>query len=160
MFRLAIFLLAGVTICLPLIIRLTTRVLPTLRLRRAYSWLPVLAGVLIVVSTYLPSVHISSQTSTFQQHFVGGGMYSAVLYIYFMQLLNWRVHWLVAVFSLFAWVSAFGVANKLGEFALVELHLANIDTADADWDLLANTVGGFVGYALIYAPSRLGVARK
>jgi len=35
------------------------------------------------------------------------------------------------------------------EFALLELKLANIYTGDAYWDLLANTLGGFVGYGLL-----------
>jgi hypothetical protein len=101
------------------------------------------------VSIFLPNVHISDQTTTFQQHFVGGGMYSACLYLYAVQLFNWRLHWLVHLTVLFAWVSALGVANKLMEFAVLELHLAHIDTADAYWDLLANTLGGFAGYMLL-----------
>jgi hypothetical protein len=114
-----------------------------------------LAGVLIVVSTQLPNIHISTQTSTFQQHFVGGGIYSACLYLYIKQLLNWRVHWVIDLIVLFAWVSAFGVANKLVEFAFLKLGLAHIDTADAYWDLLANTMGGFFGYLLIYKPAHI-----
>lgn len=104
----------------------------------------------MVISTQLPNIHISNQTSTFQQHFVGGGMYSACVYIYAKQLFNWRPHWLIDLLALFAWVSAFGVANKLVEFAFLKLGLAHIDTADAYWDLLANTLGGFAGYLLLY----------
>lgn len=104
----------------------------------------------MVASTQLPAVHIAN-TTTFPQHFVGGGMYSACLYMYVKQVFGWRLHWVVDVLALFAWVSAFGVANKLAEFALLETGLANIYTGDAYWDLLANTLGGFVGYGLACA---------
>jgi hypothetical protein len=148
-FFLSLVLLAIITACLPYIVNYTNQLFPTIQLYEASGWLPVLAGVLMVVSTQLPNIHISNQTSTFQQHFVGGGMYSACLYVYAKQLFRWRLHWLVDLLALFAWVSAFGVANKMMEFALLELHLAHIDTADAYWDLLANTLGGFVGYLLL-----------
>jgi len=150
MFFLSIVLLAIATACLPVIVPFIHRLLPVIKLYPARSWLPVLAGFLIAISTQLPNIHISNQTTTFQQHFVGGGMYSACLYIYAKQLFNWRVHWFIDLCALFAWVSAFGVANKMIEFAFLELHLAHIDTADAYWDLLANTLGGFFGYLLLY----------
>jgi hypothetical protein len=72
------------------------------------------------------------------------------LYLYAKQLFGWRLHWLIDLLALFAWVSAFGVANKLAEFALLKLGLAHIYTGDAYWDLLANTLGGFTGYGLLY----------
>ncbi len=155
MFFLFIVLTALVTACLPLIVPYLPRIFPAVKIHPARSWLPVLAGVLIVISTQLPNIHISNQTTTFQQHFVGGGMYSAGLYIYAKQLFNWRLHWLVDLLVLFAWVSALGVANKMIEFAFLELHLAHIDTADAYWDLLANTLGGFAGYLLLYKSAKL-----
>jgi hypothetical protein len=150
MFFLFIVLLAIATACLPVIVPYVAKMFPAVKLHPARSWLPVVAGLLIVISTQLPNIHISNQTTTFQQHFVGGGMYSACLYMYAKQLLNWRLYWLVDLFALFAWVSAFGVANKMIEFTFLELRIAHIDTADAYWDLLANTLGGFVGYLLLY----------
>ena len=130
-----------------------------MEIHKACAWLPVLAGVLMVVSTQLPNIHISNQTSTFQQHFVGGGMYSACLYLYAKQLFRWRLNWLIDLLALFAWVSAFGVANKMMEFALLELHLAHINTADAYWDLLANTLGVFAGYLLLLLLRRSPLSR-
>lgn len=150
MFFLAIILLAIITACLPLIIPQIFKYFPTVKLYPAQYWLPIVAGILIVVSTQLPNIHISNQTSTFQQHFVGGGIYSACLYLYAKQLFKWRLHWFVDLLALFSWVSAFGIANKMVEFAFLELHLAHIDTADAYWDLLANSLGGFVGYLLFF----------
>lgn len=147
-------LLAVITALLPYLVRYIPRFFPTLKLHDARSWLPLVAGLLMILSTQLPNIHISNETSTFQQHFVGGGMYAACLYIYAKQLFQWQLHWLIDLVALFAWVSAFGVANKLVEFGFLKLGLAHIDTADAYWDLLANTLGGFVGYALLYAGAR------
>jgi hypothetical protein len=150
MFFLSIIFLALLTICLPLLVRFIPNVIPSIQLSKAPAWLPIAAGVFMVVSTRLPNIHISNQTTTFQQHFVGGGMYSACLYLYAKRLLNWRLYWLLDLITLFAFVSALGVANKLIEFAFLALHLAPIDTADAYWDLLANTLGGFVGYFFFF----------
>ena len=149
-FFLCVVLLGIVTACLPIIMKFTAKCMPNIKFYSGSSWLPILAGILIVVSTQLPNINISNQTSTFQQHFVGGGMYSACLYLYAKQIFNWKLYWLVDLLALFAWVSAFGVANKMMEFALLELHLANIYTGDAYWDLLANTLGGFIGYLLLF----------
>jgi len=132
-----------------------TRFFSKVKLHPANPWLPIVAGVLMVVSTLLPDIHISSETATFQQHFVGGGLYSAALYLYAKQLFGWKMHWFVDLLALFAWVSALGVANKLAEFALLKLGLVDISTGDAYWDLLANTLGGFVGYAALYAFARI-----
>jgi hypothetical protein len=103
----------------------------------------------MMLSPLLPDIHISSQTTTFQQHFIGGGLYSALLYVYCKQLFGWRLYWLYDVLALFAWVSALGVVNKLMEFTLLELGLVHLATADAYWDLLANTVGGLFGYMVL-----------
>lgn len=149
-FLLCILLLSVATACLPIIVRYISKLFPKINLHPANAWLPILAGVCMVVSTYLPNVHISDQTSTFQQHFVGGGLYSALLYFYFKQLFDWKLNWLLDLLALFAWVSALGVANKLIEFALLELGLAHIYTGDAYWDLLANTLGGFLGYLILF----------
>jgi hypothetical protein len=150
LFFLSIILLAAATACLPLIVKHGARFFPAIKFLPASSWLPVLAGVLMAISTQFPTIHISNETTTFQQHFIGGGLYTACLYLYAKQLFGWRLHWLVDLLALFAWVSAFGVANKLVEFALLKLGLAHIYTGDAYWDLLANTLGGFAGYGLLY----------
>lgn len=77
-------------------------------------------------------------------------MYSACLYLYAKRLFHWRLYWFLELISLFAFVSALGVANKLIEFAFLAFHLAHINTADAYWDLLANTLGSFVGYFFFF----------
>ena len=150
LFFLCILLLAVAIGGWPVIVRYVARFFPRMRLYPASTWLPILAGILMVVSTQLPIIHISGETTTFQQHFVGGGMYAACLYLYGKQLFGWRIPWLIDPLALFAWVSALGVANKLSEFALLKLGVAHIYTGDAYWDLLANTLGGFVGYLLLF----------
>jgi len=151
MFALLILLMAIGTAVLPLIVSEAARFFPRLKLQPGSPWLPIVAAALLLVSIALPDVHISKQTSTFQQHFVGGGMYSACLYLYAKRVFGWRPHWIIDMIFLFAWVSALGVANKLIEFAFLELRLVAIDTSDAYWDLFANTLGGFVGYFLLSA---------
>lgn len=150
LFSLLIVLLALATAFLPILLSYAWKFFPAATPQPASPWLPILAGILLVISIQLPDIHISNQTSTFQQHFVGGGMYSACLYLYAKQLGNWHLHGLPDLFALFAWVSALGVANKLMEFTLLEMHLVHINTGDAYWDLLANTTGGLVGYALFF----------
>ena len=154
MVLLATWLLASITICLPLVITQLSKIFPAFKPHPASAWSPVTAGLLMAVSVLLPDVHISAETTTFQQHFVGGGMYAACLYLYAKQLFGWRLHWIVDVLALFAWVSALGVANKLGEFFLLKAGLVHLDTTDAYWDLLANTLGGFAGYFLFFWKTR------
>jgi hypothetical protein len=115
--------------------------------------LPCFAAALFFVSFYLPDINISASTTTFQQHLVGGGMYSALLYIYFKRYLEWKLNPICDLIILFAWVSALGVINKLLEFSLSSLHLMTLDMSDAYWDLLANTVGAYTLYvpAIVFA---------
>lgn len=120
-----------------------------LAVHAAPLWLPILAAVCFGVAPLLPDVHISAQTNSFQEHFFGGGIYTALLYIYFTRLFGWRRHWVVALLALFAWTSALGVANELLEFALVKLNITYIDITDTSWDLVANTVGSLLTYTLL-----------
>lgn len=137
------------TALLPLWVRPVAKLFGITRFHSAPSWLPVAAGLVFFASFFLPDIHISVQTSTFQQHFVGGGFYVALLYVYCKQLFGWRLNALASLAVLFAWASAFGVANELLEFTLNQLNITAIELGDADWDLLANTLGAFVGYGLL-----------
>jgi glycopeptide antibiotics resistance protein len=112
-------------------------------------WLLIAAGAAIIASVFIPNIHISNETSTFQQHFVGGGVYAALVFIYIEQLLDWRFHWFAELYVLFACVSALGVSVELAEFTFIHLGVKHINSGDTDWDLLANTLGGFVGYGII-----------
>jgi hypothetical protein len=121
---------------------------PTFNPTRANLLWAYLAALLMVASVFLPDIHISSQTQTFQQHFVGGGMYAACLFMYVKQLLHWRSHWLTEILALFAWTSAFGVAVELLEFLATQAGFVHLANADTDWDLLANTLGCFTIFFL------------
>jgi hypothetical protein len=129
---------------------------PKLKFNDSPKWLPRLAGFLFFIAFFIPDIHISTHTTTFQQHFVGGGIYCTLLFIYFKKLLGWHFNWLSEMLVLFAWTSAFGVANELLEFTVTELHLGHISTGDTDWDLLANTLGALFSY-LVY---KLWVANR
>lgn len=133
-------IIATVTACIPLIARTFA---PT---KKATWYLPVTAGVLFLLSFRLPEIPITSQTSTFTQHAVGGGVYCALLFVYFAQLFRWDWSHSTTAIILFAWVSAFGAANELLELLLNQLGVARINLSDTNWDILANTMGAFIGY--------------
>ncbi len=109
-------------------------------------WL-VAACALYIVSWWLPSPLIEGRDTSFTTHFVGGGLFTGCVWMYLKQSFNWRANWLLQVFSLFALVSALGVANELFEIVLYETgHLSTV--ADTSWDLLANTLGALVFYTM------------
>jgi hypothetical protein len=144
MFLLSVLFVCAGTIFLPYILRKFTK------LKNTSSFLPVLAAFLFFIAFFIPDIHISNETSTFQQHFVGGGLYCACLYFYLKQLMGWKFSWLIDFVLLFAFASAFGVANELLEFTLDKLNITQIHTGDTDWDLLANTLGAFTGFIILY----------
>jgi len=137
------------TACLPWVLKALANKSYVSKPKGSASWLPLLAAMLFAVSYVLPTINISG-TETFQQHFVGGGIYSACLFIYFRHTLGWKLPKYTAILFLFAWVSALGVANELFEFTLHQLHLVEIDISDTSWDLVANTLGAFAGYLLLH----------
>ncbi|HEU5222997.1 MAG TPA: hypothetical protein VFU07_04865 [Candidatus Lumbricidophila sp.] len=142
--------MTAATALLPIIVRVVAHVRPSWALRPAADWLPIVAAALFFVAWFIPDVHISPETNTFQQHVVGGGLYCAALFVYAKRLLGRRIGLMLSVILLFAWVSAFGVANELLGFALTKLHIAFVNTADTDWDLTANTAGALVGYLVLW----------
>lgn len=82
-------------------------------------------------------------------------MYCTLLYVYAKHLFAWKFNWITDLLLLFAWVSSFGVANKLLEFALAESNLMTLDMSDAYWDLLANTIGAYVAYFALLTYAQL-----
>lgn len=149
MLLLSILLITVLTALIPYIVKQAVAFIPAIKVQKSYDWLTILAAFLFIIAWFLPDIHISKETTTFQQHFVGGGIYSACLYVYFKKLLGWKLSLIPSLIVLFAWVSAIGVANELIEFTLTKLNLTHIGTGDTDWDLLANTLGAFVGYGLL-----------
>lgn len=150
-FYLIVLTVSIFTAAIPLIMFFVPHVSRT-AVKRSRPYLPAFAAVLFFISFFLPDVKISTETTTFQQHLVGGGMYSAILYYYFRQFMPFRYSkWYYDAAFLFAWVSSLGVANKLLEFALLKSHLFALDTTDAYWDLFANTLGAYSLYVIIYS---------
>ena len=108
---------------------------------KKYRWLLSCACVLFFISWYLPSPLIEGRDTSFSTHFVGGGVFTGLLWVYLVLAIRWRSHWLVMAFSLFALVSVLGCVNELAELLMVKLGLAHITLDDTNWDILANTLG-------------------
>jgi glycopeptide antibiotics resistance protein len=133
-----------------------------LQVHQTAKWPAFLAAFLSLAAFLIPDVHISSQTTTFQLHFVGGGMYCALLFVYLKRFFGLRINIWVSLLLLFALTSTFGVANELVEFTLNHLGVASVDISDTSWDLLANTSGALFGYVLYVVATKAVVvfARK
>lgn len=142
MFLLFVLFVCIATAILPYILHKYTK------LKNTSSYLPPIAAFLFFIAFFIPDIHISDETTTFQQHFVGGGLYCACLYFYLKQVMSWKFSWLVDLVLLFAFTSAIGVANELLEFTLDKLNITNIHTGDTSWDLLANTAGALTGFVI------------
>lgn len=106
------------------------------------------AAFLYLVSFYLPSVNIAGEDTDFVKHFVGGGLFSGLLWLYIKQSLSWRTHPLLELASLYFLVSGLGVTNELFEFFLSETGLMYIPSWDTWWDLLANNLGALIFWLL------------
>lgn len=119
------------------------------KLESRYRWLLYIACGLFFISWFLPSPLINGQDTSFTTHFVGGGLFSGLLWCYLKFSLKWRSHWLVEAFSLFALVSALGCINELAELGFVQFGLSSITLDDTNWDILANSLGSLMIY-LIY----------
>lgn len=115
--------------------------------KRYMPWLYV-ACVLYMVSWWLPSPLIEGRDTSFITHFIGGGIFTGMVWYYLKQSLKWKAHWLLEVFSLFALVSTFGVANELLEIVLYLFGRMPHGISDTSWDLLANTLGTLLFYVL------------
>ncbi len=113
---------------------------------KSYRWLLYLACGLFFISWYLPSPLIGGRDTSFTTHFVGGGVFTGLLWWYLKLALRWRVHWLIEAFSLFALVSALGCINELAELGFVQFGWASITLDDTNWDILANTLGAGAAY--------------
>ena len=109
------------------------------------------ACVLFFISWYLPSPLIHGEDTSFITHFIGGGVFTGLLWLYLKQTLGWSSSWYIEAFSLFALVSALGAINELFELFLVETNISSILLTDTSWDILANTLGA----VLIYGVYRL-----
>lgn len=107
------------------------------------------AGLLFLISFWLPSPLINGQETQFMTHFVGGGIFSGLVWLYLVLNLGWNPKsMLVESVSLFAVVSSLGVANEIFEILLYQMGLMPNGITDTSWDLLANTLGAGVFYLM------------
>ncbi len=120
---------------------------------KTWRWLLLVACFIMFMSWFLPSPLVDGQETQFMTHFVGGGIFTGLLWLYIKLVKKWSKKWWVEAASLFALVSALGVFNELFEVVLYIFgHMQNI--SDTSWDLVANTLGAmtfFVVYALVGA---------
>lgn len=118
---------------------------------KKWQWLLVLSCVIFCVSWYLPSPLVDGKQTQFVTHFVGGGVFSGLLWLYIKLVKKWRAAWWIEAASLFALVSTLGVANELFEFVLYKTgHMPN-GISDTTYDLVANTLGAllvFITYVI------------
>lgn len=115
-----------------------------------YRWLLYSACVLFFISWYLPSPLILGQDTSFTTHFVGGGIFSGLIWLYLRQTTGIRLGWSLDAFALFALVSALGVLNELAELFFAVVLGIDIRLTDTSIDLFANTVGALTVYAPIF----------
>lgn len=115
---------------------------------RKYRVLLYAACVLFAISWYLPSPLIDGKDTAFVTHFIGGGVFTGLFWVYLKRSLGWKSHWLIEVFSLYALVSALGCINELAELFMVQTGIARILLSDTNWDILANTSGALIVWAL------------
>ncbi len=117
-----------------------------------YRWLLYVACLLFFISWYLPSPLIDGRDTSFMKHFVGGGLFTGLFWVYLISSMKWRAHWLIMTFSLFALVSALGCINELAELFMVKAGIAKIEIDDTNWDILANTLGAatiWIGWLIV-----------
>lgn len=145
----------------PLLVYILTPKL--LHSEREWKWLLLAACMLFFLSWYLPSPLIDGKQTQFMTHFVGGGIFTGLLWLYIKLVKKWRASWWVEAATLFALVSSLGVLNELFEFILFKLGHMPLGIADTSYDLVANTLGAFVVftvYMIIKGKTHHGNARN
>ncbi len=126
---------------------------------KRFRSLLITACLVFFISWYLPSPLIDGEDTSFTTHFVGGGIFTGLLWFYLKRSLKWRGVWWLEAFSLFALVSALGAVNELFELLMVRIDISSIPLDDTNWDILANTLGALVVY-LVYLAYAKRAARS
>lgn len=110
------------------------------------------ACALYAISWYLPSPLVDGANTQFTTHFLGGGVFCGLIWLYVKRNLHWNAPWWLEATSLYATVCTLGVTNELFEFALWRLNITGLSGGDTWWDLVANTLGAFT-FWIIYTIS-------
>jgi hypothetical protein len=108
----------------------------------------IIAGLLFFISWYLPSPEIQGEQTAAVTHFVGGGVFTGIVWLYVKNALRWKANWLMELLGLLALVSLLGVANELFELFLTTAGVVSMTLADTSWDLLMNTLGALAVWFL------------
>jgi len=119
---------------------------------RARVWL-VMGIVAVAVSWYLPSPWLTDHTVTFSQHAVGGGVASVCVTYYLISHVP-QTTFIQRGLAVLAVTSVLGVGNEMLELALDEVRGTRL-TADAAWDLFANTLGALAAFLVLEAGRRV-----
>jgi hypothetical protein len=110
-----------------------------------------MACAIFMVSWLLPSPLIDGKQTEFMTHFVGGGIFSGMVWLYILLSRKLKLPWYFELATLYALVSSLGVLNELFEVVLYKLDLMPNGITDTSWDLVANTSGAllfYIGYKL------------
>ena len=125
---------------------------------KEWRWLLFVACIVMSFSWFLPSPLVDGQETQFMTHFVGGGVFTGLLWLYIKLVKGWRAAWWVEAASLFALVSALGVINELFEIVLYVTGGMQ-QLGDTSWDLLANTLGAAFFY-IVYVCTDILVKKR
>ena len=75
-----------------------------------YRWLLYVACVLFFISWYLPSPLIEGRDTSFTTHFVGGGLFTGLLWVYLVLAMHWRNYiWSKLVWRVSRWTIPVGI---------------------------------------------------
>ena len=125
---------------------LVVRALGYTPIARARVWL-VLGIAAVGVSWYLPSPLFSNPTVTFSQHAVGGVVASLCVAYYLISHVP-NTTFFQRGLAVLAVTSVLGVGNEMLELVLDEVRGTRL-TADAAWDLFANTLGALIAFLVV-----------
>jgi hypothetical protein len=114
---------------------------------RHWKWV---AAALVIQLGASIAFHIwGGVAGNFFYHAVGGGVVTALFFIYLFKTYDLHHNWRIQLVLLFALVSMLGVCNELMEYA-AELINPNLslswDTHDTWRDLVANTSGALIAW--------------
>lgn len=96
---------------------------------------------------------IQGDDTEFFTHFIGGGIFTGLLWLFIKKNLGWNHPPVIEIILLYLLVSALGVANELFEFAADQLGIISIPPNDTWWDLAANTLGVYA-FWVVYKITR------
>ena len=125
-----------------------------LRVNKDWRWLLFVACMVFALSWYLPSPIIDGEQTEFVTHFVGGGIFTGLLWLYIKLVKKWQAVWWLEAASLFALVSTLGALNELFELVLFKLGGMPHGITDTSYDIVANTLGAlcfFVMYSIFWS---------